>query len=82
MRILGAILSLCVLFCLPVLAKGSKRSGSTSSKVRVKGYTKKNGRAVTPSSRTAPNKTQTDNYSTKGNRHPDTGKKGTKRAIR
>jgi hypothetical protein len=47
---------------------------------RVKGYTKKDGTYVAPSVRTKGNKTQTDNYSTKGNSNPYSGKKGTKKA--
>lgn len=43
----------------------------------VKGYTKKSGTYVAPHHRTAPNKTKMDNYSTKGNTNPYTGKKGT-----
>ena len=43
----------------------------------VKGYTKKNGTYVQPHQRTNPNKTKLDNWSTKGNVNPHTGKKGT-----
>ena len=42
----------------------------------VKGYRKKNGAYVAPSHRTIPNHTKRDNYSTKGNTNPYTGKKG------
>ncbi|MGX3010236.1 hypothetical protein ACWIUD_01550 [Helicobacter sp. 23-1044] len=45
--------------------------------VYIKGYTDKNGRYVPPHYRTKPNKSQMDNYSTKGNTNPYTGKKGT-----
>ena len=46
--------------------------------VSVKGYYKStSGRYVAPSYRTSPNKTKIDNYSTKGNYNPYTGKKGT-----
>lgn len=45
--------------------------------VRVKGYYKPStGRYVSPSYRTSPNKYKYDNYSTKGNYNPYTGKKG------
>ncbi|MDO8430174.1 MAG: hypothetical protein Q7S73_02305 [bacterium] len=45
--------------------------------VSVKGYYKpSSGRYVMPSYRTSPNKTKIDNYSTKGNYNPYTGKKG------
>lgn len=45
--------------------------------VRVKGYYKPStGTYVYPSYRTSPNKSLFDNYSTKGNYNPYTGKKG------
>lgn len=44
----------------------------------VRGYTKKDGTFVSPSHRASPNKTQRDNYSSKGNHNPYTGKQGTK----
>lgn len=45
--------------------------------VRVKSYYKPStGRYVAPHYKTSPNKTRFDNYSTKGNYNPYTGKKG------
>lgn len=44
----------------------------------VKGYTKKNGTYVAPHYRSDPNGTKLDNWSTKGNYNPYTGKAGTK----
>ncbi len=44
----------------------------------VRGYYKKNGTYVEPHYRSSPNSTTTDNYSTKGNVNPYTGKEGTK----
>lgn len=44
----------------------------------VKGYVKKDGTSVRPHARTGPNHTQRDNFSTKGNRSPTTGKAGTR----
>lgn len=44
---------------------------------RVKGYTTKKGTYVTPHLKSSPNKTKFDNFSTKGNINPFTGKKGT-----
>lgn len=44
---------------------------------RVRGYTKKNGTYVAPYMRSTPNKLKFDNFSTKGNINPYTGKKGT-----
>ncbi len=46
--------------------------------VTVKEYTKKDGTVVETHKRTAPNNTKNDNYSTKGNINPYTGKPGTK----
>lgn len=43
-----------------------------------RGYVKKNGTYVQPHQKTAPNKTKNDNYSSKGNENPYTGKKGSK----
>jgi hypothetical protein len=51
---------------------------STLAQTRVRGYTRKNGTHVESHRRTAPNKTEKDNWSTKGNTNPDTGKRGTK----
>jgi hypothetical protein len=45
--------------------------------IKVKGYYKPSTmKYVAPSYRTSPNKTKLDNYSTKGNYNPYTGKKG------
>jgi hypothetical protein len=46
--------------------------------VSVRGYTRKDGTYVAPHVRTAPNKSKLDNWSTKGNVNPITGKRGTK----
>ncbi len=51
---------------------------TNSEHVYVKGYYKKNGTHVEGHYRTKPNKTKSDNFSTKGNINPYTGKKGTK----
>ena len=57
-------------------AANSARTSGTDQHVR--GYTRKNGTQVKPYMRSAPNGTQKDNFSTKGNVNPYTGKKGTK----
>jgi hypothetical protein len=44
----------------------------------VHGYTKKSGTYVAPHYQTNPNRTKLDNWSTKGNVNPFTGKLGTK----
>ena len=63
-------------------SRASKSTGTTIPKssrdVTVHGYTRKNGKQVQSYKRTAPNGTQKDNFSTKGNVNPYTGKKGTK----
>ena len=52
-------------------------SNLAEAATRVRGYYKPSGgRYVAPSYRTSPNKTKIDNYSTKGNYNPYTGKKG------
>ncbi len=55
-------------------------AGSVEAKtVSVRGYFKPSTSSyVMPSYRTSPNKTKLDNYSTKGNYNPYTGKMGTK----
>lgn len=59
-------------------------AGSVEAKtVSVKGYYKPSKSTyVMPSYRTSPNKTKLDNYSTKGNYNPYTGKIGTKNIYR
>jgi hypothetical protein len=66
----------------------AKKPGSSSGKTTarkpgsdhaVSGYTKKNGTVMKPYRATNPNKTKNDNYSTKGNVNPYTGKPGTKK---
>jgi len=51
---------------------------AVASDTYVNGYYKSNGTYVQGHHRTSPNKTKSDNYSTKGNTNPYTGKKGTK----
>jgi hypothetical protein len=51
---------------------------SVSAQTYVKPYIKKDGTYVGPSFRSKPNGTTLDNYSTKGNTNPYTGKQGTK----
>lgn len=51
---------------------------STQAAVRVKSYYKSStGRYVMPYRRSSPNRTRLDNWSTKGNINPYTGRKGT-----
>ncbi len=46
----------------------------------VRGYCRKDGTYVAPHFRSDPNRTKRDNWSTKGNVNPHTGKPGTKNA--
>lgn len=92
MRILKCILVACMILFVTVSvdARGrggyrhssykSSGTGSSHSSVRVKGYTKKNGTHVNSYKRSKGNKTQKDNWSTKGNINPSTEKVGTKGA--
>ena len=61
----------------PVFAKKQSSGGGSHS---VKGYVKKDGTYVQPHSATNPNQTQRDNWSSKPNVNPNTGKTGTKEA--
>jgi len=80
-----------MLFTLPSLAQNSHTyhaprtstacCSKSTSDVHVHGYTKKNGTIVQPYYRSHENGTQKDNFSTKGNVNPYTGKVGTKRAT-
>ncbi|QYG04662.1 hypothetical protein [Massilia sp. NP310] len=51
---------------------------SVMAQTHVRGYTKKDGTYVAPHYRSSPNSTRNDNYSTRGNVNPYTGKEGTK----
>lgn len=53
-------------------------SYTNPEKVHVNEYDKKNGTHVEDHNRTAPNNANRDNWSTKPNTNPETGKKGTK----
>ncbi|WP_313632519.1 hypothetical protein [Massilia timonae] len=53
-------------------------TASAVAQTHVRGYTKKDGTYVAPHYRSSPNSTRNDNYSTRGNVNPYTGKAGTK----
>jgi hypothetical protein len=61
--------ALCAVVVTPAVAQSSHA---------VRGYTRKDGTYVAPHMQTNPNTTQSDNWSTKGNVNPYTGKEGTK----
>ena len=53
-------------------------AASAAGSHTTKGYTKKNGTYVARSRATNPDRTKRNNYSTKGNVNPSSGKPGTK----
>jgi hypothetical protein len=59
-----------------VMAGNFVASANVAPPEKVSGYTKSNGTYVQPYYRTQSNSTKSDNYSTKGNTNPYTGKKG------
>jgi hypothetical protein len=60
---------------------GTSGTGSSPSSHEVRGYTTKRGTYVAPHRQTDPDHTQRNNYSTKGNVNPSTGKTGTRSAT-
>lgn len=83
--ILAAALSLC--FAAAAKGGGGGHSGGgsvhtgtpLSGSHSVSGYTRNDGTYVAPSHATNPNQTKLDNWSTKGNVNPYTGKEGTRK---
>lgn len=67
----AAIAIAIALVCGPVLAKGGSHA--------VRGHVTKSGTYVAPTRATNPDKTRINNYSTRGNINPVSGKEGTKR---
>ena len=77
------------LFTSEVFARGSGHGGgsyggghSRGGDTHVGGHTRRDGTYVQPHNRTSPNSTQRDNYSSKGNMNPYTGKLGTREPTR
>lgn len=52
-------------------------AGQAIAADRVQGHVRKDGTYVQPYYRTSPNETARDNYSTRGNANPYTGRQGT-----
>ncbi|MGC4062947.1 MAG: hypothetical protein QM749_19745 [Aquabacterium sp.] len=81
-------ISIALLFAMAsasVLAKGGHHSvaigpgtGSTSSSHHVNGYVKKDGTYIAPHQQSNADKDFNNNWSTKGNENPTTGKDGTR----
>lgn len=59
----------------------ARRSSKSSGSVSVRGYYRKDGTYVRPHQRSAPDSSTSNNWSTKGNTNPYTGKEGTKTAL-
>jgi hypothetical protein len=62
-------------------SSGARASSSYHADHSVRGYSKRDGTYVSPHHATNRNSTKHDNYSTKGNANPYTGKEGTKSDI-
>lgn len=58
------------------VATSSITHTNNASRTNVHSYTKKSGKLVQAHQRTAPNHKRTDNWSTRGNVNPNTGKRG------
>lgn len=71
--IIAALLVFTLAFAAPAMAKGGH--GST---VHVRAHTTKTGIYVPAHVRTAPDHSKANNWSTKGNVNPHTGKEGTR----
>ena len=65
-------------FLVGLLVLSSTTLAMAGGSHHVSGYVKKDGTYVAPTVATNPNATKLDNYSTKGNVNPYTGKEGTK----
>jgi len=75
-RILVSLLALAA--AAPALAKDGSHGSSSGGSHHVNGHITKDGTYVQGHQATNPNGTKLDNWSTKGNTNPTTGKEGTK----
>ena len=75
-KLIGIMLSALIVFAILNSHAYAKSSN------RVRGYTKKSGKYVAPHRKTNPDKSKYNNYSTKGNYNPYTGKEGTKDPLK
>lgn len=74
MKRLFFVTAIALLLATPAQAQRGHRSGGT---VHVRASVRRDGTPVKAHERTAPNNTIKDNWSTKGNTNPYTGKPGT-----
>lgn len=77
-RMILLVLSIVFCFALFFSADAFCRGKSSGGSVSVRGYTTKSGTYVAPHHRTSPDSTKSNNWSTRGNVNPYTGKEGTK----
>lgn len=70
----------CLLVTQPMVSESKTNSNSSGGSHAVRGHVKKDGTYVQPHRATNPNQTQRDNWSSKPNVNPYTGKPGTKDA--
>ena len=59
-------------------SRGGAKGGSPGGSHTVRSYNKKDGTRVAAHKKTNPDQTKRNNYSSKGNTNPNTGKEGTK----
>jgi hypothetical protein len=72
------LLSLCAIIAMSFFSTIAEAKGGRGGNHSVRGYIKKNGTYVAPHRATNPNGTRMDNWSTRGNFNPYTGKAGTR----
>jgi|CXWL01.1.fsa_nt_gi hypothetical protein len=72
------LIALTLLISIAATTDAFARSGGSGGSHSTRGYTTKKGTYVAPHHQTNPNATRNDNWSTKGNTNPYTGKPGTK----
>ena len=80
MKSIPPLLALLVVLLVPFSLAARGPSGRYGP-VRVRPHMTNRGNYVAPHMRTAPNRSRYDNWSTRGNLNPYTGKRGTQRPI-
>lgn len=72
------LLNCAISFAMPRHSSAKGATKSSYSTVHVRSHVTKKGTYIAPSYRTSPNRTKVDNWSSKPNVNPYTGKAGTK----
>lgn len=78
MRALVLVGAISIAMLCAATAEARGRGGYSSGSHSVRGYTTKRGTYVAPHHATNPNRTKSDNWTTRGNTNPYTGKPGTR----